>query len=1031
MAKVSLTTITSRYASVDALNANFEALEEALENTLSRDGSAPNAMGADLDMDSNRILNLPTPTTSGEPIPLSWAVANYADFQTVAGLDDEIEALAAIVTEIVGVYGGLANIATVASGIANVNAVGSNITSVNTVATNISNVNNVNSNIADVSTVATNIANVNTVGSVISNVNTVAGSIASVNTVSGISSDVTAVALINGDVTTVAGISSDVTAVALDATDIGTVATNIANVNTVAGISGNVTTVAGDTVNVGIVAGDITNVNTVAGISADVSDVAGISTNVTTVAGIASNVSSVAANNADISTVAANITDVNSFADTYFISATAPGAPTAGDLWYDTSVSSLKWYNGSSWEIIEAVNATTVDAAGAVMNSDTTTASMSFVVDEDTFASNSDTKVPTQQSVKAYVDNATAAALHYHDPVRLESPIALTANYDNGLYGVGATLTNSGTQEALVIDGVAAVVNDRVLLYTQTNAAHNGVYTVTDIGSVSTNWVLTRATDADSHAPSDPNSLGTGDSFYVQEGNTGAGESYVLTTQGDITFGTTNLTFSQFSATPQYTGTTNIDVTGLNISLTTPTAPADGEVLTWVAASSAWEPAAGGGTYTDASGNTFLGEDTLASLSTGSNNVSLGKEAHYNLLSGNENVAIGYQAGRAVAGSSGTISIGRGAHLYGGSSSGSPGGQNVSIGMYASQNSGGGGAMVHIGSYAGQHDSGGQSIAIGTSALANNQQNVWSGAYNIGIGYNAMSSNATGGYNTALGRYAGYLSGTGTYNVFIGDRPGYSNLSGSRNVFIGAEAAYHNQNGSYITNIGYGSRLYPNTNSNYCTTIGALSQNSGEYSVSVGHYAGYNNYSYYYNNYNTFVGNYAGHSPQNGVRNTFLGYYAGANYGMTGSNNTCIGYNAQPPGGNYSNTFTLGDIYVNWLRCNDTTISTLSDERDKTNIQDITWGLDFINDVRPVTFQWNRRDGSMGDTKQAGFIAQELYEVELKHSSTEHIKMVNFMNPNRLEAAPMRMFPALVKAVQELSAQVETLKAEIATLKGE
>lgn len=171
-------------------------------------------------------------------------------------------------------------------------------------------------------------------------------------------------------------------------------------------------------------------------------------------------------------------------------------------------------------------------------------------------------------ATKLYVDNSVAAALHYHDPVRVESPTALTAAYDNGSSGVGATLTNSGTQAALVIDGITLSTSDRVLVYNQTNAAHNGVYTVTDVGSASTNWVLTRATDADTYNPSDPDSMGQGDAFYVQEGLTGAGESYVLTTQGTITFGTTNITYSQFSATPALTGGTNIDVTGQTISLT-------------------------------------------------------------------------------------------------------------------------------------------------------------------------------------------------------------------------------------------------------------------------------------------------------------------------------------------------------------------------------------------------------------------------------------------------------------------------------
>ena len=55
-----------------------------------------------------------------------------------------------------------------------------------------------------------------------------------------------------------------------------------------------------------------------------------------------------------------------------------------------------------------AVTSSTVDAAGAVMNSDTTTADISFVVDEDNMSSDSATKVPTQQSVKAYVDTEVA-----------------------------------------------------------------------------------------------------------------------------------------------------------------------------------------------------------------------------------------------------------------------------------------------------------------------------------------------------------------------------------------------------------------------------------------------------------------------------------------------------------------------------------------------------------------------------------------------------------------------------------------------
>jgi hypothetical protein len=70
LAKLTLATITSGYGSVDRLNANSDLIEEALENTLSRDGSSPNQMEANLDMNTNRILNLPAPENATEPLRL-------------------------------------------------------------------------------------------------------------------------------------------------------------------------------------------------------------------------------------------------------------------------------------------------------------------------------------------------------------------------------------------------------------------------------------------------------------------------------------------------------------------------------------------------------------------------------------------------------------------------------------------------------------------------------------------------------------------------------------------------------------------------------------------------------------------------------------------------------------------------------------------------------------------------------------------------------------------------------------------------
>ena len=170
-----------------------------------------------------------------------------------------------------------------------------------------------------------------------------------------------------------------------------------------------------------------------------------------------------------------------------------------------------------------------------------------------------------EAATKQYVDNLTAAAIHFHDPVRVEKEGNLNATYNNGTAGVGATLTNAGTQAALVIDGVTLNTSDRVLVYEQTDQTQNGIYTVTNTGSASTNWVLTRATDADSYEPNDNDGLDGGSYFYVQEGDAGAGEAYVCNNIGTITFGTTNITFVQFSSSLVYTAGSGIDISSSRV----------------------------------------------------------------------------------------------------------------------------------------------------------------------------------------------------------------------------------------------------------------------------------------------------------------------------------------------------------------------------------------------------------------------------------------------------------------------------------
>ena len=169
---------------------------------------------------------------------------------------------------------------------------------------------------------------------------------------------------------------------------------------------------------------------------------------------------------------------------------------------------------------------------------------------------------------KAYVDAIAVQGTYYHAPVKYETASALTATYNNGTAGVGATLTNAGALTAFTPDGVVASAGDRILVYRQANQAQNGIYTVTTVGSGSVAWVLTRATDADTYGLINPNALGQGDAFYVTSGATGAGETYVCNTVGAITFGTTAITFVQISDTQIYTAGTGLTLSGTQFSIT-------------------------------------------------------------------------------------------------------------------------------------------------------------------------------------------------------------------------------------------------------------------------------------------------------------------------------------------------------------------------------------------------------------------------------------------------------------------------------
>ena len=91
-------------------------------------------------------------------------------------------------------------------------------------------------------------------------------------------------------------------------------------------------------------------------------------------------------------------------------------------------------------------------------------------------------------------------------------------------------------------------------------------------------------------------------------------------------------------------------------------------------------------------------------------------------------------------------------------------------------------------------------------------------------------------------------------------------------------------------------------------------------------------------------------------------------------------------------------------------------------------GLNFINEIKPVRFDWNQRSGGLEGRKDVGFTAQDLLEVQEK-TNISIPNLVNINNPEKYTIMNTQLLPILVKAVQELSAKVTSLERELSELK--
>jgi hypothetical protein len=340
--------------------------------------------------------------------------------------------------------------------------------------------------------------------------------------------------------------------------------------------------------------------------------------------------------------------------------------------------------------------------------------------------------------------------------------------------------------------------------------------------------------------------------------------------------------------------------------------------------------------------------------------------------------------------------------------------------------------------------------AFGAEALVFNT----TGYRNTGVGYGALRSTVTNYSNTGIGFTAGYSlsNAAATGNTAVGSRALYTSEDGYFNTAIGSDSlqvvtsGYQNtgcgKNTLYSATTGdnnsaFGmNALYSATTSDNNTAIGAYSAfaiQTGYANVSAGYQSLYNNVSGFDNvsigvqsllnatgSNNTAIGRSAGSAVTSGAGNVILGTLTniGSNLPVfsvtTEDNRVVVG----------STAVTNAYIQVAW--------TVVSDERDKTDIQDVNYGVDFISKLRPVKFKRDNRnryednvsDGSKKDAKFTyGFTAQNIIQAEKECGATDSTLLIaDNEHPDNLKIIETSIIPALVKAVQELKAEFEAYK---------
>ncbi|MDP3149393.1 MAG: tail fiber domain-containing protein [Ignavibacteria bacterium] len=321
-------------------------------------------------------------------------------------------------------------------------------------------------------------------------------------------------------------------------------------------------------------------------------------------------------------------------------------------------------------------------------------------------------------------------------------------------------------------------------------------------------------------------------------------------------------------------------------------------------------------------------------------------------------------------------------------------------------------------------------VGINAGNFTMGGSNSFEASYNTAVGHSSLSSITTGNSNSAFGWFALSYNTTGFYNSAFGMASLQSNTTGIQNSAFGLNTLRANTEGGSNCAFG-GFSLRANTTGSQNSAFGSTSLNdntTGSDNSAFGVTSLYRNTNGYQN---TAIGGATLDYNTIGFNNSAFGYAAGVSV-TTGSNLTLIGYNAEPSSPTTTGEITLGNYSVGALRCNVPSISSLSDARDKKNIQDLKLGIDFLMKLQPRQFNWDKRewydnstsDGSkMQKIPTAGFIAQELDTVQMS-ANAEWLNLVLKSNPNKLEATSGNLLPIIVKAIQDLKRENDQLKAK-------